>query len=178
MKRTGSEWTHESKSILYWNKKPCRASRNLAHTTDLLAYIWALCTRFVTTWVVTRFLGIVNLTWKTSEIIDVIKKIFATKSLRLKNAMFSVLDGTSAMSGCFWTLINCRNHCLTVCLTHLIKDLDTGELLSDYNNTFITFRSLENVSLFTKKWTKLEAFQLIHRKKPLKIIKAVVRRWQ
>lgn len=49
--------------------------------------------------VVTWLLGIVNLKGKTFEITVAIKKIFAAKSVKLKNVMFNVLDGSNAMSG-------------------------------------------------------------------------------
>ena len=59
---------------------------------------------------------------------------------------FSVLDGTNSMSGKknglqrrirnyspFNIYINCRNHCLALCLPHLMKDQYLGELLSDFD---------------------------------------------
>ena len=66
--------------------------------------------------------------------------------MRLKNIMFSLLDGSNAMSRkksglqrrirfhpLFNIYINCRNHRLALCLLHLMKDPDVGELLSDYD---------------------------------------------
>lgn len=47
MKKAGSEQMEESKSISFWQIKPCIASRNLMYTANLFVYICPLCTRFV-----------------------------------------------------------------------------------------------------------------------------------
>ena len=139
--------------------------------------------------VVTKFLGIVNLKGKTSaEIMDVIKKFFAAKSIKLENLMFSVLEGTNAMSGKdtglqrrirfyspFNIYINCRNHRLALCLPHLMKDSDIGELLSDFDALLLGLWKMFRYS--PKKGTVLENVQMIYGKKQLKIIKAAVTRW-
>ena len=39
--------TKESKIIFYWRTRLFTASRNSAYATDMLAYIFTLCTRFV-----------------------------------------------------------------------------------------------------------------------------------
>ena len=50
MKKAGSEKTLESKGILNWRTNPCTTSTNLAYTTNLLAYIFILCSRFNAPW--------------------------------------------------------------------------------------------------------------------------------
>ena len=86
--------------------------------------------------IVTWLLGIVNLKGKTFEITVAIKNIFAAKYVKLKNVVFNILDGSNLMSGKksrfprrIGFYLDSRNHHLALCLTHLIKDLDTGELL-------------------------------------------------
>ena len=46
MKKVGSKEKRDSKRI-YWHTKPCRASRDLVYTADLLGYIGMLCTWFI-----------------------------------------------------------------------------------------------------------------------------------
>ena len=64
--------------------------------------------------------------------------------------MFSVLDGTNSMCGKktglqirirfyspFNIYINCRNHCLALCLRHLMKDVNSAEILTDYDSQLL-----------------------------------------
>ena len=54
-----------------------------------------------------------------AEIMDVIQKFFAAKSLRI-------------------VTINCRNHCLALCLPHLMKDICLGEIMGEIMNDYDT----------------------------------------
>ena len=129
----------------------------------------------------TTFLGIVNLKGKTaSQIMDVAQKFFTTKSLRIDTILFSVLDGTNSMSGKknglqrrirysspFSIYINCRNHCLALCLLHLMKDICLGEIMNDYDTLLL---GLWKIFHFCPKHSSLlESFQVIYGKKLLKM---------
>ena len=90
--------------------------------------------------VATSFLGIVNWKGKTvREIVDVIRKCFQAKNMKLNKIFFRDLDGTNSMSGtkslyCPLNLyVNCRNCPLVLCLSHLTKDSELGELQIDYD---------------------------------------------
>ena len=104
--------------------------------------------------------------------------------------MFSVLEGTNAMSGKrsvlqkrirlhspFSMYNNCWNHHLASCLLHLMKELLkelNGELLSDYDALLL---GLWKCFTIHQKRRILESIQLIYCKKRLKIIKAAIAGW-
>ena len=106
------------------------------------------------------FLGIVNLKGKTAaEIMNVVQKFFTAKSLRIHTILFSVLDGTNSMSGKknglqtriryhspFSIYINCRNHGLALCLTHLMREICRGEIMNDYDTFTWTMENLPFLS--------------------------------
>ena len=88
------------------------------------------------------FLGIVNWKGKTvGEIVDVIRKCFQTKNAKLDRIFSRSLDDPNSMSETkrglqrrirlyspFNLYVNCRNHYLALCLSHLTKDSELGKL--------------------------------------------------
>ena len=137
----------------------------------------------------TSFLGIVNLKGKTSfEIMDFILKFLQAKSLNIGRVFFSMLDSTNSMRGNknglqrrlrnylpFNIYINCRNHCLALCLPHLMKDQYLGELVSDLDALLLGLWKTFHYS--PKKSSILESIQSIYGKKHLRILKAAIARW-
>ena len=99
----------------------------------------------------TTFLGIVNFKGKmAAEIMDVAQKFFTAKSLIIDTILFSVLDRINSMSGKrngqqrrirysppFNIYSNCRNHCLALCLPHLMKNICLGEIMNDYDTLLL-----------------------------------------
>ena len=75
--------------------------------------------------------------------------------------------------------INCRNHCPTLCLPHLMKGANFAKLLIDYNSLLLAIWKMFYFSL--KKGTVLENIQSIYGHsiylRPLKILKAAVKCW-
>ena len=137
----------------------------------------------------TTFLGIVNFKGKmAAEIMDVAQKFFTAKSLTIDTILFSVLDRTNSMSGKrngqqrrirynlpFNIYSNCRNHCLALCLPHLMKSICLGEIMNDYDTLLLGLLKIFHFS--PKHSSILESFQVIYGKKPLKILKAAVTHW-
>ena len=128
------------------------------------------------------FLGIVNLKGKTAEeIVNVVQKFFTAKSLRIHTILFSVLDGTNSMSGKknglqtriryhspFSIYINCRNHGLALCLTHLMREICRGEIMNDYDTLLLGLWKICHFS--PKQSSLLESFHV-------SFLKAAVTSW-
>ena len=113
---------------------------------------------------------------------------FIVKSLRIDAILFRVLDGTNSMTGKknglqtriryyspFSIDINCRNHHLTICLPHLMKNICLGEIMDDYDTLLLGLWEIFHFS--PKRSSLLESFQVIYGKKPLKILKVAVTCW-
>ena len=137
----------------------------------------------------TTFFGIVNLNGKTAaQVMDIVNQFFLAKNIKLDKILFSVLDGTNAMSGKknglqrrirnfspFNIYIKCRNHRLALCLPHLTKNIEYAELLFVYDAVLLGVWKMFHYS--PKKGAILESVQNIYGKKPLKMLKAAVTRW-
>ena len=136
-----------------------------------------------------NFFGIVNLNGKTAaQVMDVVNQFFLTKNVQLDKILFSVLDGTNAMSGKknslqrrirnflpFSIYINCSNHRLALCLPHLMKYIEYAELLLDYDAVLLGMWKMFHYS--PKKGATMESVQNIYGKKPLEMLKVAVTRW-
>ena len=119
---------------------------------------------------------------------DIVNQFFLAKNIKLDKILFSVLDGTNAMSGKknglqrrirnfspFNIHVNCRNHRLALCLPHLMKNIEYAELLLDYDAVLLGVWKMFHY--FSKKGAILESVQNIYGKKPLKMLKAAVTPW-
>ena len=89
--------------------------------------------------------------------------------------LFSVLDGTNAMSGkegglkrsirhysLFNINVNCRNHRLALCLTHIMKNKNFSNMLADYDALLLGLWKMFHYSL--KKGSILGSLQQIYGK--------------
>ena len=132
----------------------------------------------------TCFLGILNLNGKkATQIMNTLKLFCEAKQIILEGVLFSVLDGTNAMSGkegrlqrriryysSFNIYINCRNHRLALCLLHIMKNRKFSDMLADYDTVLLGLWKMFYYS--PKKGSILGSLQQIYGKKPLKILKA------
>ena len=102
----------------------------------------------------TKFFGILKLEkTNAADIMDLMKKFFLAKGVNVEKILFSVLDGTNAMSGrknCLKRRIRiesphniyliCHNHRLALCLPHLMKNKEFAPLLPTYRNCLLVSR--------------------------------------
>ena len=99
----------------------------------------------------TCFLGILNLNGKkATQIMNTLKLFFLANQIILERVLFSALDGTNAMSGKeggsqrrkqhyspFNIYMNCRNHCLALCLPQIMKNKKFSNMLADYDTLLL-----------------------------------------
>ena len=102
----------------------------------------------------TKFFGILKLEkTNAADIMDLMKKFFLAKGVNVEKILFSVLDGTNAMSGrknCLKRRIRiesphniyliCHNHRLALCLPHLMTNKEFAPLLPTYRNCLLVSR--------------------------------------
>ena len=143
---------------------------------------------FKTGKVTTSFLGIKN--WKDKAVGEIVEIVINVSKPKRRSSTkhfwgfynFIVLDGTNSMSGTkrglqkwirFYSLFNlyisCRNYHLALCLSHLTKDSELGELQIDYD-AFAGF--MENLSLYLEEFYSWQYPN--YGKKHLEIIKAAI----
>ena len=71
--------------------------------------------------------------------------------------------------------VNCWNHRLALCFTHLMKMKDFRELLVEFDSLLLGLWKLFRYS--PKRGSVLEKVQISYQKKSLKILKAYTTRW-
>ena len=95
----------------------------------------------------TCFLGILTMNGKkTTQIMKTLQLFFEAMQIILERVLFNVLDGTNVMSGKEGGLrrriqhysplniyVNCSNHRLALCLTHIMKNKKFSNMLTDYD---------------------------------------------
>ena len=119
------------------------------------------------------------------EIMNELESVFVEKRIDKTKIRFSGLDGTNAMSGerkglqrrirhvsPFAVYMNCRNHCLALCLVHLLKSYSELESLDKL--LLWLWKLLEYSSV---KQAVFENAQNVDDLKLLKILKACTTRW-
>ena len=126
----------------------------------------------------TCFLCILTLNGKkATQIMNTLKLIFEAKQIVLERVLFSVRDGTNAMSGKegglqrrirhyspFKMYVNCRNHRLALCLPHIIKNKKFSNMLAYYDALLLGSWKMFHYS--PKKGLILGSIQQIYGKKP------------
>ena len=143
---------------------------------------------FKTGKVTTSFLGIKN--WKDKAVGEIVEIVINVSKPKRRSSTkhfwsfynFIVLDGTNSMSGTkrglqrwirFYYLFNlyvsCRNYHLALCLFHLTKDSELGQLQIDYD----AFAGcMESLSLYSEEFYSWQYPN--YGKKHLEIIKAAI----
>ena len=77
---------------------------------------------------------------------DTLKLFFETKQITPEKVLFKIHDGTNVMSdkegglqrrtghySPFNIYMICHNHCLALCLPHIVKNKKFSEMLADYD---------------------------------------------
>ncbi|XP_052807132.1 uncharacterized protein LOC128236285 [Mya arenaria] len=136
--------------------------------------------------VATNFLGFIKLNkGDATYITSALEGFLVAKGIDIHKKRFTGFDGCNTMSGAqtgvqrrmshlssFSTYVNCRNHRLALCLTHLIKRFP---VLQDVDSAHLSLWKLFDYS--PRKFKVFRHIQTVYGVKPFAITKACTTRW-